>query len=176
MARTKFMACTGNGLWMHSVSEWPARRNKIWAPLPGYRLKFVCREWSFTNSACSFFVLRGIGFRIDAWMAGIGMTVTVRFQYLILHSFVCIPRSSTLFPFSSATCTADVFQMDEFLVVDLARFAVTGCSPKFTVDHWSLWIPSGVRKCHLSIYIIYGLKWRGTKFRWRVFSGMASLI
>ena len=50
-------------------------------------------------------------FRIDAWMAGIGMTVTVRFQYLILHSFVCIPRSSTLFPFSSATCTADVFQM-----------------------------------------------------------------
>jgi hypothetical protein len=75
MARTKFMACTGNGLWMHSVSEWPAWRNKIWALLPGYRLKFVCSGYLLILLIRSFCFAVLLLVLMHGW-EGFGMTVT----------------------------------------------------------------------------------------------------
>lgn len=56
MARTKFMACTGNGLCIRFQS---GLLNEIESELRCQDYPLICVQWSFTNSVWSFVLLRG---------------------------------------------------------------------------------------------------------------------
>ena len=94
-------------------------------------------------------------------LAWLWLSVSNISYYNILHSstfifiFVCIPIGPLhCFHFLRLAALLMSFKWMNFCLWLTARFAVTGCCPNFTVDHWSLWIPSGLRNCHLSSFII----------------------